>query len=135
MELINRTGMVESLHAETAGLGLRTFLIEPGRFRTELLSTKNLKLKFSKVPDYEDASQEQLKALMGENGNQPGDPEKLANIVLDLVKNEGVARGRALPLRLPLGSDCWTEIKSKLERTTALMKEWHDVIVSTDILA
>lgn len=40
-------GFAESLQAETKNLGIKTLVIEPGRFRTSLLSTGNLRTKRS----------------------------------------------------------------------------------------
>ncbi|KAK0263935.1 hypothetical protein LTS09_002286 [Friedmanniomyces endolithicus] len=44
-------GIVEALRLETEPLGIRTLLVEPGRFRTRLLSDDNRKTKTSAIPD------------------------------------------------------------------------------------
>ena len=66
------------------------------------------------------------------NNKQPGDPRKLVQVILDVVRAEGVAEGRTAPLGLPLGSDCFAVVKETLARTANVLTEWEDVIKSTD---
>ncbi|KFZ17847.1 hypothetical protein V502_04380 [Pseudogymnoascus sp. VKM F-4520 (FW-2644)] len=125
-------GIVESLYQETAHLGITPLLIEPGRFRTKLLSSGNMKVAASTVPEYAEAYGAQLDFLASEDQAQPGDPAKLVKIILDLVRREGVAEGREIPLRLPLGADVYGDIKAKCEKTLKLLEEWESTIRSTD---
>ncbi|KAK5997681.1 putative oxidoreductase YusZ [Cladobotryum mycophilum] len=69
-------GIVESLWRETEPLGLRTLLVEPGRFRTLLLSPENVKITKSKIPDYIEASKIFNAHITGEDRKQSGDVEK-----------------------------------------------------------
>jgi hypothetical protein len=125
-------GPVESLWRETEPLGLRTLLIEPGRFRTLLLSSSNLKVAQSSIPEYIGRSEDLRKMLAMEDRAQPGDVQKGVSIILDLVRAEGVAAGKKIPFRLPLGADCYETIKEKCEETLRLLDEWKDVINSTN---
>lgn len=126
-------GFAESLEAETRHLGIKTLLIEPGRFRTSLLSTGNLQTKRSEIDDYAAFSAGQIEYLASEDRRQPGDPAKLVNVVLDLVRGEGVAEGREVPFRLPLGGDCVDDIKAKCEGLLKVMGEWEEVCRGTDV--
>jgi NAD(P)-dependent dehydrogenase (short-subunit alcohol dehydrogenase family) len=126
-------GIVEGLHAETAHLGLKTLLIEPGRFRTKLLSSNSMKARPSNILDYAERSTAQMEGLAGESENQPGDPAKLVEVVLDLVRGEGVAEGKTVPFRLPLGVDCYEDVEEKCAATLELLETWRDVARSTDI--
>lgn len=126
-------GIVEGLHAETAHLGLKTLLIEPGRFRTKLLSSSSMKARPSDIPEYAERSRAQMEGLAKEDQKQPGDPAKLVEIVLDLVRGEGVAQDIEMPFRLPLGVDCYTDVMEKCEATLAMLDTWRDVARSTDI--
>lgn len=133
--LINRgvsIGIVEGLWRETAPLGIKTLLFEPGRFRTKLLSSDNMKATTSTIAEYAEFSESLLGQLAKEDRRQPGDPVKLVEIILDIVRQEGIAKGRNIPFRLPLGTDCYTDIKSKCEETLKLLKEWEYTIKSTD---
>lgn len=128
-------GLVESLWRETSPLGLQTLLIEPGRFRTKLLSGSNRKTRVSAIKEYAELSDSKTAGLNGEDMNQPGDPVKLVEIILDLVRKEGVAQGKQVPLRIPLGVDVFDDMKAKCEETLALLEDWKDVIQSTDFPA
>ncbi|KAH6880689.1 hypothetical protein B0T10DRAFT_519016 [Thelonectria olida] len=125
-------GLAESLWRETEPLGIRTLMIEPGRFRTLLLSNTNLKVVQSAIPDYARPSEEFSKMLATEDRTQPGDVDKGVSIIIDLVRGEGVADGKKIPFRLPLGTDCYESIKEKCEGTLRVLDEWKDVINSTD---
>ena len=125
-------GAVESLWRESTPLGIKTLLIEPGRFRTKLLSDSNRKTKASSITDYANLSLAKTTGLSEEDQQQPGDPVKLAEIILDLVRGEGIAEDRAVPFRLPLGVDCYDDIKAKCEETLGVLEAWKTVIRSTD---
>lgn len=126
-------GLVESLWRETSPLGIQTLLIEPGRFRTKLLSGSNRKTRVSAIKEYAELSDSKTAGLDGEDMNQPGDPVKLVEIIIDLVRRQGVAEGREVPLRIPLGVDVFDDMKAKCEETLALLEDWGDVIRSTDL--
>ncbi|KAI1763343.1 NAD(P)-binding protein [Hypoxylon sp. FL1150] len=125
-------GLVESLSRETEIFGLNTLLIEPGRFRTKLLSPGNLQVQQSKIADYAETSQAHVDGLAKEDRTQPGDARKAVKIIVDLVRKEGCAAGKEVPLRFPLGTDCFDTIKEKCEDTLNLLQEWKDIINSTD---
>ncbi|KEY74968.1 hypothetical protein S7711_01317 [Stachybotrys chartarum IBT 7711] len=125
-------GFAESVRAETETLGIKTLLVEPGRFRTNLLTLGNLKLTSSKISDYEEAASANIEGLALEDRAQPGNPVKAISIVLDVIRGEGAAAGRAAPFRLPLGRDCYDEIKAKCDDMLDVLRSWEDVITSTD---
>ncbi|KAK6956848.1 hypothetical protein Daesc_002129 [Daldinia eschscholtzii] len=125
-------GLVESLGRETEGFGIRTLLVEPGRFRTLLLSPSNLRVVPSKIPDYAEASKANADGLAKGDRTQPGDTEKAVKIILDLVRKEGCAQGKEVPFRFPLGRDAYETIGEKCKETLHLLEDWHDVITSTD---
>ena len=122
---------MESLHRETAPLGIRTLLIEPGRFRTKLLSSGKRKTVTSVIPEYAELSQCKIRGLAEEDQRQPGDPVKLVAIIIDLVKGEGVATGKEIPFRLPLGTDAYDGMKAKCEESLRQLEGWRSVIMST----
>jgi len=51
------------------------------------------------------------------NGKQPGDPNKGVEVLLDVIRGEGVAAGKAFPTALSLGSDCYSVVKAECEKT------------------
>ena len=125
-------GLVECLSRETKHLGIKTLLIEPGRFRTKLLSPGNLKTIESKISDYVEPSRAFNAGLSQEDRTQPGNPDRAVEIIVDLVRKEGCAADRDIPLRLPLGTDCYDTIKEKCYETLNILEDWESVITSTD---
>lgn len=106
--------------------------MEPGRFRTSLLSATNLKFKQSQISDYETASESHGDHLHSEDFKQPGNPEMFVRLVIDMVREEGYAEGKAIPFRLPVGRDAVEEIGLKLRETTGVIEEWKHIITNTD---
>jgi len=91
-----------------------------------------MKAVTSAIPEYTDLSKTLIDALAKDDQAQRGNPVKLVEIILDLVRQEGVANGREIPFRLPLGIDVYDDIKAKCEETLKLLKEWEPTIRSTD---
>jgi hypothetical protein len=92
----------------------------------------NLKLTSSKISDYEEAAAASIKGLALEDRAQPRNPVKANSIVLDVIRGEEVAAGRTAPFRLPLGRDCYDEIKAKCDDMLDVLRSWEDFIPSTD---
>ncbi|KAF7913889.1 uncharacterized protein EAF01_000295 [Botrytis porri] len=67
------------------------------------------------------------------HGNQPGDPKKSAERIVDIVRREGLAIGKETPLRLPLGPDCLQQIKNKCLSTLKILEDWEELITSTKL--
>ena len=53
--------------------------------------------------------------------------------MIDVVRGEGMARGREMPVRLPLGRDGLKVVRAKCEETLRVCGEWEDLIGSTDL--
>jgi hypothetical protein len=66
------------------------------------------------------------------DGKQPGDPAKGVEVVLDIVRGEGLAAGKAFPTSVALGSDCYKTIKEEAEGVLGRLQEWRAVSESTD---
>jgi hypothetical protein len=60
------------------------------------------------------------------NKKQPGDPEKLARAFVMLAASENP------PVHLPLGKDTLERYKQKTAAFENDIRQWHDVITSTD---
>ncbi|KAJ9142939.1 putative oxidoreductase YusZ [Pleurostoma richardsiae] len=126
-------GLVECLRLETEPLGIRTLMIDPGRFRTNFLTVgNNLQISRSQIPEYAEMSEAFVAALAREDRAQPGDVAKGVKVIIDLVRKEGCAEGRDVPWRLPIGTDSYESIKEKCEDTLKVIEEWKDVITGTD---
>jgi len=69
-----------------------------------------------RIDDYKLVTEKAEASLQAANGKQPGSPEKWVHVIIDVVKNEGVAKGKALPTSLALGSDCYETINTESEK-------------------
>jgi len=107
-------GWMESLTPEIAPFGIRTMLVEPGFFRTELLSKGSTTYAAPSIADYAERTKEIVAAWTGMDGKQGGDPAKLANALLKLVELE------APPFRFPGGADAVQTFEAK---ATALLTQ------------
>ncbi|KAI0885136.1 NAD(P)-binding protein [Annulohypoxylon maeteangense] len=130
------TGFTESLYEEGKELGISGVIIEPGYFRTGFLNTGGGNRLVAANPltkEYEGTVVAATKARLNSvDNNQPGDVVKGAKVIVDVLTRTGAAEGKEIPMRLVLGADAVAVIKDKIARTEANMKEWEDVILSTD---
>ncbi len=81
-------GFMESLAPEIAPFDIRTMLVEPGSFRTELLQPESTSYAKASIDDYGDRTDETIAAWQGRNGQQPGDPAKFARALVQLVDSD-----------------------------------------------
>ncbi|MCJ1402162.1 hypothetical protein MMC11_005381 [Xylographa trunciseda] len=125
-------GFVSCLRPELAPFNISTLLVEPGNFRTDIMGPTRMKTNPTTIADYVDLADEISKGCEEESGSQPGDPRKGVERILDVVTGEGMAKGKTMPERLPLGRDALEGIREKCERTLKLCDEWERLICSTD---
>lgn len=78
-------GWMESLAPEIAPFGIQTMLVEPGFFRTEFLGAGSTTYAEPCIPEYAERTGATIAALTGLDGNQPGDPAKLAEAIVSLA--------------------------------------------------
>jgi NAD(P)-dependent dehydrogenase (short-subunit alcohol dehydrogenase family) len=128
---ITLLGVTESLRAELEPLGIKVTIIEPGYFRTSVLSTTNLK-QAQPISDYEPVMDRVKKFHEGYDGKQPGDPKKACERIVDIVTQSGTANGREIPVRVALGTDAYQVIGDMIDKSRSDLEAWKDVTVSTD---
>jgi NAD(P)-dependent dehydrogenase (short-subunit alcohol dehydrogenase family) len=78
-------GWMESLTPEIASFGIRTMLVEPGFFRTELLTKDSTTYAQPSIADYAERTKQIVAAWSSMDGKQTGDPAKLAHALVKLV--------------------------------------------------
>src|SRR4029079_10853284 len=93
--------------------GIRTMLVEPGFFRTELLTDESTKWPEASIPDYEDTTRETVAAWKKMNGLQTGDPAKLAAALVRLASQAEP------PQRWPAGADAVETFEKKARELLA----------------
>src|SRR5881296_2750028 len=71
-------GWMESLAPEVEPFGIHTTIVNPGFFRTELLTKESTKYAEPSIADYAERNAAQREFWESQNGQQPGDPAKLA---------------------------------------------------------
>ncbi len=57
----------------------------------------------------------------------------LVEIIVDVVKGQGVASGKIIPRSLQIGSDCYDAVKQELTERLQVLESWKDVIIKTDL--
>jgi NAD(P)-dependent dehydrogenase (short-subunit alcohol dehydrogenase family) len=75
-------GWTESLHAEAAPFGITTTIVNPGFFRTELLTEQSTNYAEPSIEDYDERREKQFEFWKAQNGQQSGDPAKLARALI-----------------------------------------------------
>lgn len=102
-------GWIESVAPEVAPYGIRTMLVEPGFFRTQLLTEESTNYPEPTIDDYAEKTRQTVTAWKGMNGLQSGDPAKLAKALIQLASQDEP------PFRWPAGADAvdTTERKAK----------------------
>ena len=81
-------GWMESLHAEVAPFGISTTIVNPGFFRTELLTEQSTNFAAPSIADYDERRTKQLEFWRAQNGQQTGDPAKLARALITIASQE-----------------------------------------------
>jgi len=81
-------GWMASLHAELAPFGIATTTVNPGFFRTELLTEQSTNYAEPSIKDYDERRAKQLEFWKAQNGQQSGDPAKLAQALLTIAAQE-----------------------------------------------
>ena len=109
-------GWMESLAPEIAPFGIRTMLVEPGFFRTELLTKESTTYAESTIDDYAKRTREIIPSWNSMNGKQSGDPAKLADALIKLTALENP------PFRFVAGVDAVETFEAK---ANALLSQAH----------
>lgn len=100
-------GWMEALKLEIAPFGIRTMLVEPGFFRTELLTPESTTYAASSIEDYADRTNATVAAWSSMDGKQGGDPAKLADALVQL------AALQEPPARFAAGTDALETFRAK----------------------
>jgi len=122
-------GWMESLAAEVAPFGIATTIVNPGFFRTELLTEQSTNYGKASIRDYDEGRAKQLAFWNSQNGKQSGDPAKLAQALLTITDQErpplrfiagadAVAAAEQVVATLKQQIDAFRELSSSLDHTS-----------------
>jgi NAD(P)-dependent dehydrogenase (short-subunit alcohol dehydrogenase family) len=100
-------GWMESLTPEVEPFGIRTMLVEPGFFRTELLTRDSTTYAEPSIDDYAERTRAIVSAWSSMDGKQGGDPAKLAAALVQLAALEQP------PARFAAGADAVQTFEAK----------------------
>jgi NAD(P)-dependent dehydrogenase (short-subunit alcohol dehydrogenase family) len=117
-------GWVESLAPEVAPFGIRTMLVEPGFFRTDLLEDASTTWPEPSIDDYAERTRQTVVAWQGMSGKQGGDPAKLANALVQLASQDDP------PRRWVAGADAVGAIEQKARTLLADVDMHRDLSTS-----
>jgi NAD(P)-dependent dehydrogenase (short-subunit alcohol dehydrogenase family) len=119
------SGITETLEAEGKAFGIKATLVYPGYFRTDFLSSGSIKTPQNPIYDYQEARKSENFHLNEINGNQPNDPEKAADALIQMAKEENP------PLHLFLGADALEMVEQKINTIEVEVEKWKSVSLST----
>ena len=81
-------GWMASLRPEVAPFGIHTTIVNPGFFRTELLTPESTDFASARIDDYAERRVAQVDFWTSQNGRQAGDPAKLAQVLVTIASEE-----------------------------------------------
>jgi NAD(P)-dependent dehydrogenase (short-subunit alcohol dehydrogenase family) len=117
-------GWMESLRFEVEPFGIRTTIVEPGFFRTELLEKESTAYAELSIDDYAERTAETRPAWEAMSGKQGGDPAKLAKALVTVVDQEQP------PLRWVAGADAVETVEQKANQLLAQVDAYRDLSTS-----
>jgi NAD(P)-dependent dehydrogenase (short-subunit alcohol dehydrogenase family) len=100
-------GWIESLAPEVAPFGIRTMIVEPGFFRTDLLTPASTTYAEPSIEDYAQRTTQTVANWASMNGKQGGDPAKLADALIKIASLDEP------PVRWVAGADAVQTVASK----------------------
>ncbi|RAH71914.1 putative short chain oxidoreductase/dehydrogenase [Aspergillus aculeatinus CBS 121060] len=122
----------EALALELSPFGIRVLLVEPGAFRTNFLGQNAVSYQPPSDPYLGTAVEKTQQYLHSENGKQPGDPEKAAERIYEVVMGEGMAKDKKQYLRLVLGNKAYENARLKVADLSENFLALEDISRSTD---
>src|SRR5215207_10109447 len=117
-------GWMESLCPVLAPFGIHTTVVNPGFFRTELLTKESTNYAPASIEDYTERNAAMRELYESMDGKQPGDPAKLAQALLTIAGQEQP------PFRFIAGADAITQAEAKLAERQQQIDAYRDLSTS-----
>jgi NAD(P)-dependent dehydrogenase (short-subunit alcohol dehydrogenase family) len=119
-------GISKGLAVELAPLGIHVTTVAPGLFTTDFLSTESYVAGKTMIADYQETVGQMRSGADALHGNQPGDPKKFAQVMIQLANTEHP------PLHLPVGKDAVSFYQNNAAKMAQDIEAWLTVATSTD---
>ena len=114
-------GWMESLRFEIEPFGIHTTIVEPGFFRTQLLTSESTTFADLSIDDYVERTAQTRPAWEAMSGKQTNDPAKLAKALVTVVDQERP------PLRWVAGADAVATVEQKANELLAQVDAYRDL--------
>ncbi len=118
-------GMSGGLLVETAPLGIKVMIVEPGAFRTDFAG-RSLTQSSTVIADYEETAGARRIGKDLSHGTQQGDPDKGADLIIQAIEAEDT------PFRLLLGSDAVKFADDVMEGRRREYDKWREFSCGSD---
>src|SRR4051812_40026834 len=117
-------GWMESLGAEVAPFGIATTIVNPGFFRTDLLTDDSTQYAEQSIADYDERRAPLVESWRAMNGKQSGDPAKLARALITISEQE------APPRRFIAGADAIATAEQKIATLQQQISAYRELSTS-----
>ncbi|WP_324677096.1 SDR family NAD(P)-dependent oxidoreductase [Hymenobacter sp. GOD-10R] len=118
-------GLTESYAAEVKPFGVYATVVYPGYFRTEFLSAGSVGKPQTPIDAYQAVRDSQTAHEQQINGNQPGDPQKAMELLIQVSESENP------PVHLLLGADAYQLAGQKMATLQHDMQQWQEAATAT----
>jgi NAD(P)-dependent dehydrogenase (short-subunit alcohol dehydrogenase family) len=119
-------GFTEALAKEIEPFGLHATIVMPGYFRTNFLDSGSLVTPATQLEEYTNVRQMQRTHQEEINNNQPGDPDKAADVLIQVAQMERP------PVHLFLGADAYEMAERKIDLVEKEMVTHRELATSTN---
>jgi NAD(P)-dependent dehydrogenase (short-subunit alcohol dehydrogenase family) len=120
-------GWAEGMNLEMKPFGISFMLLEPGAFRTDFANADaSMQLPDLEVEAYEEQRKGLQKIFKDMNGNQAGDPAKLAKGLIKVVNSEDP------PVRLLISKGAIPAVEKYYKTRFAEFEKWQNVSADSD---
>ena len=118
-------GFTESLSHEVKPFGINVSLVMPGYFRTNFLDADSVVTPKNEIDAYVNVREMQTAHQQEINANQPGDPEKAADLMIEVAMEKDPA------LHLFLGADAYHAAENKIALVKSDMEVYRQMATAT----
>src|SRR2546421_9050798 len=117
-------GWMEALAPEVAPLGISTTIVNPGFFRTELLTQASATYAEPSIADYADRHAERVQWYEAMNGQQGGNPARLGQALVTIASQQPP------PRRFIAGADAIAIAEQKVKDLQEQINAYRDLSIS-----